>query len=95
MELITLQSLQDQIQKLFNKVGELEGLVNKNNFNSTQTFNKACIFSDRLRIPVFSSAPTTAEIGDVFSDTSGKVYVCTTASVGGAGAVWTLIGSQV
>lgn len=76
------------------QVSDLSASFYKNNFTSTQTFNKASVFIDRLKIPVFASAPTVAEIGDIFSSTTGKFYICTTASVGGSGAVWTVAGTQ-
>lgn len=87
------QELREQIQKLQSQLETLSGAFYKNNFTSSQTFNKDCVFSSRLRVPVFSSAPTTAEIGDLIA-VSGELFICTTASTGGSGAVFTLVGSQ-
>lgn len=88
------QALKDAYEKLIGEVNELRGIVYKNNFTSTQNFNKAAIFADRLRVPVFSTAPTIAEIGDIHSTAPGVLYICTTASTGGSGAVWTKVGAQ-
>lgn len=89
-----LQALKDVIGKLTGEVNELKGVVYKNNFTSTQNFNKAAIFSDRLRVPVYTVAPTVAEVGDLMA-ISGKLYICTVASQSGSGAVWTVVGTQV
>ena len=81
------------MKRLRLQMGELSALVSKNNFSSTQTFNKDSIFSSRLRVPVFTVAPTVAEIGDVMC-LAAELYLCTTASTAGAGAVWTVVGTQ-
>jgi hypothetical protein len=89
-----IQELQELVFKLQAQVNDLTGQISKNNFASTQTFNKASIFGDRLRVPVFSTAPTVAEIGDIYSTAAGVLYICTTQSTGGVGAVWTKVGAQ-
>lgn len=81
------------LTKLQSQVDTLSGAFYKNNFTSSQQFNKDCVFSSRLRVPVFDSAPTVAEVGDVMA-ISGVLYICTTASASGAGAVWTVVGTQ-
>lgn len=88
-----IQALQEQIAKLASELSELRGVVYKNNFAATQTFNKDCVFSSRLRVPVYTSAPTIAEVGDLMA-ISGKLYICTTASTSGSGAVFTVVGTQ-
>lgn len=88
-----IAELKEIIQKLQSQVDTLSGAFYKNNFTSSQTFNKDCTFSSRLRVPVFSSAPSTAEVGDIIC-IAGELFICTTPSTGGSGAVWTLVGSQ-
>lgn len=88
-----LTELEDLVKRLQKDLGDVSGLVYKNNFGSTQTFNKDSVFTARLRVPVYSSAPTTAEIGDLIA-VAGKLYICTTAGNTGTPAVFTLVGSQ-
>ena len=85
-----LLAIQEQLTKLQSRVGDLEGNFYKNNFSSSQSFNKAVIFNDRLRVPVFDSAPSVAEVGDLICVTA-KLYVCTDNSP----VTFTLVGSQV
>lgn len=90
-----IQEMEAKLIKMQAEIADLSGQFYKNNLSSTQVFNKDCVFNSRMRAPVFSTAPTVAEIGDVFSSAAGILYVCTTASTAGAGAVWTVIGTQV
>ena len=83
------QELQDQVVKLQAQVNDLSVNFYKNNLSSTQTFNKDCIFSSRLRVPVFSVAPTVAEVGDIIA-VAGELFIC--SSIGPV--TWTLVGSQ-
>lgn len=88
-----VKGLEETIVKLQAQVNDLSGAFYKNNFISSQTFNKDCVFNSRLRVPVYSSAPTSAGVGDLIA-VAGDLFICTTASTGGAGAVFTLVGSQ-
>lgn len=88
-----IQELKDQIVRLQNQVNDLSGQFFKNNFTSSQTFNKDVVFNTRLRVPVYSSAPTNAEIGDLIA-VAGKLYICTTAGNVASPATFTLVGSQ-
>ena len=88
-----ITELKGLVQKLRSDLDTLSGAFYKNNFTSSQQFNKDVSFNSRLRVPVFSSAPTVAEIGDLIA-VAGVLYICTTASTSGAGAVFTLVGSQ-
>lgn len=90
-----LQELEAQLVKMRGEIADLTGQFYKNNLSNTQVFNKDCVFNGRMKPPVFSTTPTVAEIGDLFSTTAGNLYICTTASTGGSGAVFTLVGSQV
>ena len=88
-----VKELKEIVTKLGSELATLKGAFYKNNFSSSQQFNKDVSFNSRLRVPVFSSAPTIAEIGDLVA-ISGVLYICTTASVSGAGAVFTAVGTQ-
>ncbi len=82
--------LQDKVAKLEADLADLSGAFYKNNFTSSQSFNKDVVFNSRLRVPVFDSAPTIAEIGDLIS-VGGQLFICTTPS---PSTVFTLVGSQ-
>ena len=84
-----IENIREQIVKLQNQLNDLSGQFYKNNFTSSQTFNKDCVFNSRLRVPVFTSAPSVAEVGDLIS-VSAKLYICTAISP----VVFTLVGSQ-
>lgn len=91
METLTkqLNEALKQIVSLQSQVNELSAIVNKNNFSSTQVFNKACIFNDRLKVPSYSAAPTVAEVNDIIG-INGELYICTDASV----PTFALVGTQ-
>jgi hypothetical protein len=84
-----LIQVQENMAALSRKVGEIEALFYKNNFGSTQLFNKDTIFSTSLRVPVYSVAPTVAEIGQLIS-IAGKLYICTNDGP----VTWTIVGTQ-
>lgn len=84
-----MQEMADQIQKLQNQLNDLSGQYFRNNFTSSQTFNKDVSFTNRLRVPVFNSAPTVGEIGDIVCVGTG-LYICTSTSP----LTFTLVGSQ-
>jgi len=77
------------VVKLQAQVNDLAGNFYKNNFTSSQTFNKDCVFNSRLRVPVYSTAPTVAEVGDLIA-VAGELFIC--SSIGPV--VFTLVGSQ-
>lgn len=88
-----LAELQAQITKLRSDLDNVSQVALKNNFSSSQTFPKAAIFSTRLRVPVFSAAPSVGEIGDLIA-VAGKLYICTTAGDIATPAVFSLVGTQ-
>lgn len=77
-----------EIQKLRNEFTQLSQQFYKNNFSSSQVFNKDSVFSTRLRVPVYSSAPTVSEVGDIIC-IAGKLWICTVAN-----STWELVGTQ-
>lgn len=84
------QVLKDMIAKLQSQVDDLSAQFYKNNFSSSQTFNKAVSFTDRLRVPVFDSAPSVGDVGDIFALANGDLYVCIDASP----VTFALVGTQ-
>lgn len=84
-----IADLQEQVNKLQKSIDDLFGVVYKNNFASTQVFNKDSIFTGRLKVPSYSVAPTVAEVNDVIG-VSGVLYICT--SIGPV--VFTKVGAQ-
>ena len=80
---------QNRINELEKKVQALNDEFYRNNFTSTQDFNKTSRFNSRLRLPVVTATPATCEIGEVcVVSSTGKSYVCSAANT------WTIIGTQ-
>lgn len=89
-------------QKLQQKVGELEAKITKlqsdfsnlsqafykNNFSSSQVFNKDSVFTTRLQVPVYSAAPAVSEVGDLIC-VGGQLFICTVANT-----TFELVGTQ-
>ena len=88
-----IQELAAQINRLRVDLDTLSGQFYKNNFPSSQTFNKDAIFNTRLRVPVYSAAPSVGEVGDLIA-VSGTLYVCTTAGTVASPATFTVVGTQ-
>lgn len=89
-----LAELQAQIIKLRSDLDNVSQSVFKNNFSSSQTFSKDVIFSTRLRVPSYSSAPSVAEVNDIIG-IAGVLYICTVSGSVASPATFTLVGSQV
>jgi hypothetical protein len=88
MENKEITQLKEQIVKLQNQLNDLSGAYYRNNFTSSQSFNKDCVFNSRLRVPIYSSAPSVCEVGDLIS-VGGKLYICTVANT-----TFELVGTQ-
>lgn len=84
----TIQSLQEQVNKLKVDLDNLSQAFYKNNFSSSQTFTKDIICQTRLKVPSYTSAPTICEVGDLI-EIGGKLYICTVANT-----TFTLVGTQ-
>ncbi len=70
---------QNRINELEKKVQALNDEFYRNNFTSTQDFNKTSRFNSRLRVPVVTALPATCEIGELCSY-SAKLYHCSAAN---------------
>ncbi len=89
----TIQQLGEQVTKLRSELDSLSQSFYKNNFSSSQTFNKSCVFTERLQVPHYSSAPSVGVVGDVI-EVGGTLYICTTAGTVASPAVFTVVGTQ-
>lgn len=83
-----ITDLQDKINKLQTDINNLSSAFFKNNFSSSQIFNKDCIFNTRLKVPHYDSAPTVSEVGDIV-EIGGKLWICTVANT-----TFELVGTQ-
>ncbi len=81
--------LQQQINALKAQIETLAGDYYANNFSASQDFAKFSRFKTRLRLPIYATAPTKCELGEVYVNSgTGKAYVCSAANT------WSLIGTQ-
>jgi hypothetical protein len=79
-----------EIDKLRKDLDDLVAEVYRGNFSSSQDFTKYSRFKTRIKLPIYGTAPTTCEVGEVYVNSgTGKAYVCSTANN------WSLIGTQV
>lgn len=81
---------QEIISKILKLEQDLESLMTeyyKNNFTGHQDFNKYSNFTTRLKVPSYSSLPTTCEVGEVV-ESGGKLKICSAANT------WTTVGTQ-
>jgi hypothetical protein len=76
------------VNKLQNDLASLSSQFFKNNFPSSQTFTKDCIFNTRLKVPHYTSAPSISDLGDLI-EVGGKLYIGTSTS-----GTFQLVGSQ-
>lgn len=101
-----MQEQNTQNVELIARITKLESIVDnltqqffKNNFSSSQTFNKDAVFTTRLKLPVYTVAPSVGEVGDVISFTdgsgAGQMYICTVAGTVATPATFTKVGTQV
>lgn len=70
------------------EVEALKSELYKGNFSGSQDFNKKVRLNTAVRLPVYGTAPTKCEQGEVYVNTSGKLYVCSAANT------WALVGTQ-
>lgn len=75
------------LESLKQQVESLQSEIRLNNFTGHQDFNKYCNFTSALKVPSYSTAPTTAEIGEII-EVAGKLYICSSADT------FSLVGTQ-
>jgi hypothetical protein len=84
----------EEFIKLQTTVDALSQSFYKNNFSSSQTFNKDSVFTTRLNVPSYSTPPSVAEVNDLIG-IAGVLYICTVAGSVASPATFTLVGSQI
>ena len=77
-----------QINALRQRLESIEGEFYRNNFPSSQDHQKYVRFNSRLKVPSYSSAPATCEVGEI-CEVGGKLKICSAANT------WTTVGTQV
>ncbi len=82
-----MNPLQDQVNKLTSDLENLTKMFYLNNFSSHQDFNKSSAFNYRLKVPHYSTAPTSADVGEII-EVAGKLYICSSANT------FSLVGTQ-
>lgn len=90
---ITIQELSEQVSKLRSELDNLSQNFFKNNFSSSQVFSKTSVFTDRLQVPHYASAPSVGVVGELI-EVSGVLYICTTAGTVASPATYTAVGTQ-
>lgn len=83
-----IEELKGQVQKLRTELDSLSQSFFKNNFSSSQSFTKDVTFQTRLRVPIYTSAPSICEVGDLIC-IAGVLYICTVANT-----TFTVVGTQ-
>jgi hypothetical protein len=81
------EELQKEINQLRKDFNDLNEEFYRNNFSAQQDFNKKSNFTSRLKIPSYTVAPTTAEVGELI-EVGGKLYICSSANT------FSLVGTQ-
>jgi len=69
------KSLQEQIDLLRADLNALTQEVYRNNFSSSQDFNKFIRFNTRLKIPHYDSIPPIGEVGELI-EAGGALFIC-------------------
>lgn len=78
---------QEQITQLRAQLEALQAEVSRNNFSSSQDFQKYSRFNTRLKVPSYTTLPDTCEVGEVV-ESAGKLRICSAANT------WTIVGTQ-
>lgn len=78
---------QQQIDQLRQQLEALQAEYYRNNFVTSQDFNKNVRFNSVLKVPTLSATPTTCEVGEICC-VAGKLRVCSATNT------WTICGTQ-
>lgn len=79
--------LQTQINMLKQQLEALSSEYHQNNFAGSQDINKYTRYNSRLKVPHYTTAPTTCEVGEII-EVSGKLYICSATNT------FSLVGTQ-
>ncbi len=69
-----------QLQMLKQEIESLKAEFYRGNFTGSQDYTKKVRMQTALRLPVYGTAPAKCEQGEVYVNTSGKLYVCSSAN---------------
>ena len=81
------QDLLKRIDQLEKDLRALNDEYYRNNFTAQQDFYKFSNFKYRLKVPRYTSLPTTCQVGEI-AESAGKLRVCSAANT------WTIVGTQ-
>ena len=88
-DVLTKYNMNPEIEKLRKDLDDLISEFYRNNFSSSQDFTKYSRFKSRIKMPIYATAPTTCEVGEIYVNSgTGKAYVCSAENT------WQIIGSQ-
>lgn len=68
-----------RIAKLENDLRELNEEYYRGVFTSQQDFSRAVSFLSRVKLPVYTTKPTTCDVGEICSN-GGKLWHCSSAN---------------
>ena len=74
------KTTEEKIALLQNDLTALTQEVYRNNFSSSQDFNKFIRFNTRLKIPHYDTVPRVGEVGELI-EVGGVLYICSSANI--------------
>lgn len=74
------KTLEEQLQMLRNELTELKNEVYRNNFSSSQDFNKFIRFNTRMKVPHYDAVPPVGEVGELI-EVGGVLLICSSPNV--------------
>lgn len=77
-----------QLEMIKQEIESLKAELYRGNFTGSQDFTKYVRFNSRVKLPVYGTAPAKCDQGEVYVNTTGKLYVCSAANT------WSLVGTQ-
>lgn len=69
------KTVEEQIQILRNDLTILQQEVFRNNFSSSQDFNKFIRFNTRMKVPHYDAVPPVGEVGELI-EVGGVLLIC-------------------
>ena len=81
------EETRNRIEKLERDLFDLNQEVYRSNFKAHQDFNKTSFFNTRLKVPVYDSVPSIAEVGEIIC-VGGVLLVASSTNT------WTVVGTQ-
>jgi hypothetical protein len=76
-----------ELQQLQKELAALKEEFYRNNFSSSQDFNKYSRFNTRLKVPHYATLPSVCEVGEI-AEQGGELNICSAANT------WTVCGTQ-